>query len=240
MVGRSIPGFDSLHWDIFATVQRCCADSLLLMLRNAILDISVEDFIVWNPSPDDSNLSLVGNSRMYSVKFVLGQRGVIPFGQEINCVWCLDEVESVDHLLLHYPRSFDIWTSLFKWWSILWILPSSLANYTSDWNIGMGINEDSIDLNGATRNTTRLRLFCFSFRDQAINWLERLPAGPISTWDDLTTRFLAQFFPPGRTTKLQKDILMFQQRQDESLYDTWTRFKDLLQKVPHHGLDLWL
>ncbi|GKC57796.1 hypothetical protein Tco_1085394 [Tanacetum coccineum] len=33
---------------------------------------------------------------------------------------------------------------------------------------------------------------------------------------------------------------MFQQRQDESLYDAWTRFKDLLQKVPHHGLDLWL
>ncbi|GJY86021.1 hypothetical protein Tco_0500047 [Tanacetum coccineum] len=40
--------------------------------------------------------------------------------------------------------------------------------------------------------------------------------------------------------KLRKDILMFQQRQDESLYDAWTRFKDLLQKVPHHGLDLWL
>nr|GEX00136.1 hypothetical protein [Tanacetum cinerariifolium] len=40
--------------------------------------------------------------------------------------------------------------------------------------------------------------------------------------------------------ELQKDILMFQQRQDESLYDSWTRFKDLLQKVPHHGLDLWL
>ncbi|GJY43940.1 zinc finger, CCHC-type, retrotransposon gag domain protein [Tanacetum coccineum] len=26
----------------------------------------------------------------------------------------------------------------------------------------------------------------------------------------------------------------------ESLYDAWNRFKDLLQKVPHHGLDLWL
>ncbi|GKC62373.1 hypothetical protein Tco_1094971, partial [Tanacetum coccineum] len=25
-----------------------------------------------------------------------------------------------------------------------------------------------------------------------------------------------------------------------SLYDTWTHFKDLLQKVPHHVLDLWL
>ncbi|GJV06483.1 zinc finger, CCHC-type containing protein [Tanacetum coccineum] len=49
---------------------------------------------------------------------------------------------------------------------------------------------DSIDLNGATRNTTRLRLFHFSLHDQAINWLDRLPAGSISTWDDLTTRFL--------------------------------------------------
>ncbi|GKA40264.1 hypothetical protein Tco_0732857 [Tanacetum coccineum] len=46
---------------------------------------------------------------------------------------------------------------------------------------------DSIDLNGATRNTTRLHLFCFSLRDQAINWLDRLPARSISTWDDLTT-----------------------------------------------------
>nr|GEW25981.1 putative reverse transcriptase domain, ribonuclease H-like domain, aspartic peptidase domain protein [Tanacetum cinerariifolium] len=33
---------------------------------------------------------------------------------------------------------------------------------------------------------------------------------------------------------------MFQQHQDESLYDAWTRFKDLIQKVPHHGLHLWL
>ncbi|GJX20078.1 zinc finger, CCHC-type containing protein [Tanacetum coccineum] len=70
---------------------------------------------------------------------------------------------------------------------------------------------DSIDHNGSTRNTTRLRLLCFSLHGQAINWLDRLPAGSISTWDDLTTRFLAQFFPPGRTPKLQKDILMFQQ-----------------------------
>ncbi|GJV17074.1 hypothetical protein Tco_1362397 [Tanacetum coccineum] len=41
----------------------------------------------------------------------------------------------------------------------------------------------------------------------------------------------------GRTAKLLNDILMFQQCQDKSLYDAWTRFKDLLQKVPHHGLD---
>ncbi|GKD56570.1 MAK10-like protein [Tanacetum coccineum] len=64
--------------------------------------------------------------------------------------------------------------------------------------------------------------------------------GSITIWEDLTTRFLAQFFPPGRTTKLRNDILMFQQHHGESLSEAWTRFKDLLQKVPHHGIDLWL
>ncbi|GJZ92286.1 MAK10-like protein [Tanacetum coccineum] len=99
---------------------------------------------------------------------------------------------------------------------------------------------DSLDLDGENRERTRLRLFQFSLRDQASNWLERLPAGSITTWEDLTTRFLAQFFPPGRTAKLRNDILMFQQHHGESLSEAWTRFKDLLQKVPHHGIDLWL
>ncbi|GJZ91637.1 zinc finger, CCHC-type containing protein [Tanacetum coccineum] len=72
------------------------------------------------------------------------------------------------------------------------------------------------------------------------NWLDHPPTGSILTWDDLTTRFLAQFFPPESTAKLRNDILMFQQHQGESLYDAWNYFKDLLRKVPHNGLDLWL
>ncbi|GKF40372.1 zinc finger, CCHC-type containing protein, partial [Tanacetum coccineum] len=43
-----------------------------------------------------------------------------------------------------------------------------------------------------------------------------------------------------RTAKLRNDILMFQQHQGESLSEAWTRFKDLLQKVPYHDIDLWL
>ncbi|GKA78278.1 zinc finger, CCHC-type containing protein [Tanacetum coccineum] len=41
--------------------------------------------------------------------------------------------------------------------------------------------------------------------------------GSITTWEDLTTRLLAQFVPPGRTTKCRNDILMFQQHHGESL-----------------------
>ncbi|GJW44040.1 zinc finger, CCHC-type containing protein [Tanacetum coccineum] len=99
---------------------------------------------------------------------------------------------------------------------------------------------DSLDLDGANRDRTRLRLFQISLLDQASNWLERIPAGSISTWEDLTTHFLAQFFPPGRITKLRKDILMFQQHQGKSLSKEWNCLKDLLQKVPHHGIDRWL
>ncbi|GJV43597.1 hypothetical protein Tco_1428133 [Tanacetum coccineum] len=35
---------------------------------------------------------------------------------------------------------------------------------------------DSLDLDVANRERTRLRLFQFSLHDQASNWLERLPA----------------------------------------------------------------
>ncbi|GJY91043.1 MAK10-like protein [Tanacetum coccineum] len=68
---------------------------------------------------------------------------------------------------------------------------------------------DSLDLDVANRERTRLRLFQFFIRNQASNWLERLPAGSISTWEDLTTRFLAQFFPLVRNAKLRNEVQIF-------------------------------
>ncbi|GKE45963.1 hypothetical protein Tco_1473247 [Tanacetum coccineum] len=46
---------------------------------------------------------------------------------------------------------------------------------------------DSLDLDGDNKERTRLHLFQFSLHDQASNWLERLLAGSITTWEDLTT-----------------------------------------------------
>nr|GEV07601.1 zinc finger, CCHC-type [Tanacetum cinerariifolium] len=46
---------------------------------------------------------------------------------------------------------------------------------------------DPLNLDGESRDRTCLRLFQFSLRDQASNWLKRLPAGSITTWEDLTT-----------------------------------------------------
>ncbi|GKF60589.1 zinc finger, CCHC-type containing protein, partial [Tanacetum coccineum] len=83
---------------------------------------------------------------------------------------------------------------------------------------------DSLDLDGENRERTCLRLFQFFLRDQASNWLKRLPARSISTWEDLTTRFIAQFFPPGKTVKppyyARKDFI------DCHLPGEWEIFRD--------------
>ncbi|GJT76764.1 MAK10-like protein [Tanacetum coccineum] len=55
--------------------------------------------------------------------------------------------------------------------------------------------------------------------------------GSITTWEDLTTRFLAQFFLPGRTAKLCNDILIFQQHHGESLSEAWTRLSPQPQSL---------
>ncbi|GJR43951.1 zinc finger, CCHC-type containing protein [Tanacetum coccineum] len=46
---------------------------------------------------------------------------------------------------------------------------------------------DLLDLDGENKERTCLHLFQFSLHDQARNWLERLPTGSITTWEDLTT-----------------------------------------------------
>nr|GEX64303.1 reverse transcriptase domain-containing protein [Tanacetum cinerariifolium] len=100
---------------------------------------------------------------------------------------------------------------------------------------------NNIELSEGNNAGKKAHVFILIFlRDQASNWLEFRPARSVSTWEDLTTYFLAQLFPLGRTTKLHNDISMFQQHQGESLSEAWTHFKDLLQKVPYHGINLWL
>jgi len=52
--------------------------------------------------------------------------------------------------------------------------------------------------------------------------------------------FLARFFLPSKTAKLRDQITQFNQKDGESLYDAWERFKEMLRICPHHGLEKWL
>ncbi|GKB67421.1 reverse transcriptase domain-containing protein [Tanacetum coccineum] len=81
----------------------------------------------------------------------------------------------------------------------------------------------------------KLMLFPFSLEGSARIWLEKEPPRSILTWDDLVSKFINQFFPLSKTTNLQNEITIFQQRFDESFYEAWDRFNDLLRACPHHG-----
>ncbi|GJX68597.1 reverse transcriptase domain-containing protein [Tanacetum coccineum] len=81
----------------------------------------------------------------------------------------------------------------------------------------------------------KLMLFPFSLEGAARIWLEKEPPRSILTWDDLVSKFINQFFPPSKTTNLRNEITRFQQRFDESFYEAWDRFNDLLRACPHHG-----
>ncbi|GJS28101.1 hypothetical protein Tco_0488721 [Tanacetum coccineum] len=81
-----------------------------------------------------------------------------------------------------------------------------------------------------------LRVFPISLTRATARWLRNEPTGSIKTWEDLKTKFLNKYCPPGRTTKKMEKINNFQQEPDETLYQAWEHFKELLMKCPQHYL----
>ncbi|XP_061364516.1 uncharacterized protein LOC133307953 [Gastrolobium bilobum] len=65
-------------------------------------------------------------------------------------------------------------------------------------------------INGVTRDAILLRLFTHSLKDDARRW-----------------------------AKLKDDITGFKQKESESIYEAWERFKTLLRKSPQHGVEVW-
>nr|GFB52145.1 reverse transcriptase domain-containing protein [Tanacetum cinerariifolium] len=84
-------------------------------------------------------------------------------------------------------------------------------------------------------SSIKLMIFPFSLEGAARIWIEKEALRSIQTWDDLVSKFINQFFPPSKTTNLRNEITRFQQRFDESFYEAWERFNDLLRACPHHG-----
>ncbi|GKC65162.1 reverse transcriptase domain-containing protein [Tanacetum coccineum] len=77
----------------------------------------------------------------------------------------------------------------------------------------------------------------FELKHSLINliWLDKEPPCSILTWDDLVSKFINHFFPPSKTTNLLNEISNFNQKFEETFYEAWDRFKDLLRACPHHG-----
>ncbi|GKF00159.1 hypothetical protein Tco_0023509 [Tanacetum coccineum] len=87
-----------------------------------------------------------------------------------------------------------------------------------------------------TQDQIMLRAFPMSLTGAASCWLRNKPSGSIKTWEDLKAKFLSKYCPPARTAKKMKEINNFQQEPNETLYQGWERFKELLMKCPEHYL----
>ena len=97
---------------------------------------------------------------------------------------------------------------------------------------------NTVKLNGVRPEVIKLHLFPFSLRDIVATWYESLPYGSVNTWEELVKAYLGRFFPPSLTTERRREIIVFKQGEDESLYTVSERYKRLLKRFPMHGIDL--
>ncbi|XP_074576604.1 uncharacterized protein LOC141833120 [Curcuma longa] len=93
---------------------------------------------------------------------------------------------------------------------------------------------------GVSFDVQRLMLFRFSLRDRAKDWYHSLPPNCINSWEQLEKIFMNKFYPPSKTAHMRNLISSFQQMDGETLFEAWDRFKGMLRKCPHHGLERWL
>ena len=94
-----------------------------------------------------------------------------------------------------------------------------------------------IKLNGVRSYVIKLQLFPFSLRDITTSWFESLPYGSVNIWEELIEAHLSIIFPPALTSEMRGEIISFKQKDDESLFNAWERYKQLLRRFPMHDIE---
>ncbi|GJW04491.1 putative ribonuclease H-like domain-containing protein [Tanacetum coccineum] len=82
----------------------------------------------------------------------------------------------------------------------------------------------------------RLMMFPLSLTGEAKTWLDELNEGTIKTWDELSTAFISQFFPPTLFNRLFGEIRAFFQHENETLTEAWLRMKEMFRNFHGHNL----
>ncbi|KAD6119978.1 hypothetical protein E3N88_11249 [Mikania micrantha] len=92
---------------------------------------------------------------------------------------------------------------------------------------------------GFSADEVKLILFPFSLKDRAKEWFSTLPEASIYTWAEMQQQFLSEFYTMKKTTEARAAIRNFKQKGGELFHEAFTRFKDMLRKCPHHGINMW-
>ena len=86
----------------------------------------------------------------------------------------------------------------------------------------------------------KLKLFPFSLRGRAKDWLLSLPKNSIDSWNKCKDAFIGKYYPPAKIISLRCDIMKFRQYDNEHVDQAWERIKSLVKNCPTHGLTTWM
>ncbi|CAN6698180.1 unnamed protein product [Malus baccata var. baccata] len=123
---------------------------------------------------------------------------------------------------------------------MLEILPSFHGLSTDDPNMHLTeflMGCKNIFVRGFSAESIKLRLFPYTLKDGARKWLLTLPSGSITSWNQLSAAFLSKYHPASKTLNMRTQILTFAQKPNEAIHEAWERYKDLLRKCPHSGIN---
>src|ERR1043165_6778362 len=82
----------------------------------------------------------------------------------------------------------------------------------------------------------KLKLFPFSLRGRAKEWLQSLPMNSINSWSKFKDAFIGKYYPPAKIIQLRSNIMNFRQLDNEHVAQAWERMKTLVKNCPTHRL----
>nr|GEZ09762.1 hypothetical protein [Tanacetum cinerariifolium] len=82
-----------------------------------------------------------------------------------------------------------------------------------------------------------LCVFPITLTEAAKRYVDRLFQGTVNSWDVLKKAFIQRYCSSSKIAKQLEDIHNFKQEGDETLYQTWERYNDLLYKCPTHDIN---
>ena len=86
----------------------------------------------------------------------------------------------------------------------------------------------------------KLKLFPFSLRGRAKEWLLSLPRNCIDSWIKCKDAFIGKYYPPAKIISMRSDIMKFKQFDNEHVAQAWERMTSLVKNCPTHGLITWM
>src|SRR3954462_6018719 len=86
----------------------------------------------------------------------------------------------------------------------------------------------------------KLKLFPFSLRGRAKEWLQSLPKNSIDSCTKCKDAFIGMYYPPAKIIQLRSNIMNFRQLDNEHVAQAWECMKTLVKNCPTHGLTTWM